>query len=81
MVPQHTIEERFPIAGLADDAIGRTFTHLHPISLRINEIQLVLLVILQLSSNQGVEIEGQSCFVERVLCPLVRRDGSARQTR
>ncbi len=67
VVPQHAIEKRFAVAGLADNAVGGALTHFHPVSLRVDEIELVFLVAFQLPSNQRVEVEDQPGFIERSL--------------
>ena len=67
IISQYTIEEWFPIAGFADDTIGSSVTHLHPIALRVNKKELVLQVLFELTADQCMEVETQPRFVKRVL--------------
>ena len=64
---ERAVENRLAVARLADDAVGRPGADLHPVGLRVKQVEFVLLVVLELAADQGLKVERQAARFQRLL--------------
>ena len=62
---QRAIQNGFAVARLADDAIRRSGANFHPISLRVEQIELVFAVVFHLAADQRIKIKCELAVFQR----------------
>src|SRR4029077_1335575 len=67
VVFEGAIEDRFAVAGFADDAIWRAGADFDPVALRVEEVEFVLAVVFHLAADERMEIEVELAVFQRLL--------------